>query len=173
LRGPLSRVAHPHVGAMPLDETDVMDASYGPAGLIEAGQGFGEKHRARLAKTYRALGHALKLLKIADPSIAAEWRRKAERGNADARGALELHYLGVRVLTILLHGVDLYVVFPKRMTCREEKQFERRNDEFFALYRRYRDEDRMSRNKSIETAAEHCGYGWFRGYEIVDVREAS
>ena len=107
----------------------------------------------------------------ADPSIVAEWRRKAERGNEDARGAVELHDLGVRVLAILLHGVDLYVVFPKRMTSREEKQVERRNDEFFALYRRYRDEERMSRNKAIETAAEHCGYSRSRGYEIADLRE--
>jgi len=84
---------------------------------------------------------------------------------------LELHDWAVRVLAILLHGVDLYVVFPKQITSREEKQVERRNDEFFALYRRYRDEDKMSRNKAIETAAEHCGYGRSRGCEIVDVRE--
>jgi hypothetical protein len=178
----------PHGGAIPLDETGVADASYGPAGLIEAGQGFEKKHRARLRKTYEDLDHALKLLKAADhdlwialhrpylsdtadPSIVAEWRRKAERGNEDAKGAVELHDWAVRVLAILLHGVDLYVVFPKRMTSREEKQVERRNDEFFALYRRYRDEERMSRNKAIETAAEHCGYGRSRGYEIVDLRE--
>jgi hypothetical protein len=55
-----------HGGAMPLDETGVADASYGPAGLIEAGQGFAKKHRTRLAKTYRDLDHALKLLKSAD-----------------------------------------------------------------------------------------------------------
>jgi hypothetical protein len=178
----------PHGGAMPLDETGVMDASYGPAGLIEARQGFEKEHRARLTKTYRDLDHALKLLKAvyhdlwitlrrpylsdtADLSVVAEWRRKAERGNKDAQGTVELHDLAVRVLAILLHGVDLYVVFPKRMTSREEKQVERRNDEFFALYRRYRDEERMSQNKAIETAAEHCGYGRSRGYEIVDLRE--
>jgi hypothetical protein len=101
----------------------------------------------------------------------AEWRRKAERGNEEAKGALELHDLALRVLAILLHGVDLYVVFPRRMTSREEKQVERRNDEFFSLYKRYRHEDGMSRNKAIETAAEHCGYGRSRGYEIVDLRE--
>lgn len=75
------------------------------------------------------------------------------------------------MLAILLPGVDLYVVFPKRMTSREERQVERRNDEFFALYRRYRNVERMSRNKAIETAAEHCGYGRSRGYEIVELRE--
>ena len=178
----------PHGGAMPLDGTGVADASYGPAGLIEAGQGSSKKHRTRLKKTCEDLDHALKLLKsadhdlwialhrpylsgTADPSIVAGWRRKAERGNRDAKGAVELHDLAVRVLAILLHGVDLYVVFPKRMTSREEKQVERRNDEFFALYRRYRDEDRMSYNKAIETAAEHCGYSRSRGYEIADLRE--
>jgi hypothetical protein len=57
------------------------------------------------------------------------------------------------------------------MTSREEKQVERCNDEFFALYRRYRDEEKMSRNKAIETAAEHCGYSRSRGYEIADIRE--
>ena len=69
------------------------------------------------------------------PSVVAGWRRKAERGNRDAKGAVELHDLAVRVLAILLYGVDLYVVFPKRMTSREEKQVERRNDEFFVPYR--------------------------------------
>ena len=173
---------------MPLDETGVADASYGPAGLIEAGQGFDKKHRTRLKKTYRDLDHALRLLKAADhdlwialhrpylsdtadPSIVAEWRRKAERGNEDAKGAVELHDLALRVLAILLHGVDLYVVFPKRMSTREEKQVDRMNDEFFALYKTFRYGDGMSRNKAIEKAAEHCGYGRSRGYEIVEVRE--
>jgi hypothetical protein len=65
----------------------------------------------------------------------------------------------------------MVLVFLKRMTSCEEKQVERRNDEFFSLYLRYRDEERMSRNKAIETAAEHCGYGRSRGYDIADLRE--
>jgi hypothetical protein len=44
--------------------------------------------------------------------MLAEWRQRAECGNEDARGAVEPHDLAVRVLAILLHGVDLYVVFP-------------------------------------------------------------
>lgn len=178
----------PHGGAMPLDETGVIDAAYGPAGLIQAGQAFESKHRKLLRETYRDLDHALNILKaadhdlwislhrpylsdIGDSSIVAEWRKKAERGNGEAQGAVELHDLAIRVLAILLYNVDLFVVFPKRMTSREEKRVERRNDELFALYKTFRYGDGMSRSKAIEKAAEYCGYGRSRGYEIVGLRE--
>ena len=60
------------------------------------------------------------------------------------------------------------MVFPKRMTSTEEKQAEQGGDEVFAPYLRYSHEDRMSPNKAIGKAAEHCGYG---RHEIADLRE--
>ncbi|CAA9417696.1 MAG: hypothetical protein AVDCRST_MAG03-2314 [uncultured Rubrobacteraceae bacterium] len=45
------------------------------------------------------------------------------------------------------------------------------NDELFGLYKNFRYGDGLSRNKAIEKAAEHCGYGRSRGYEIVGIRE--
>lgn len=69
-----------------------------------------------------------------------------------------------------LAATDLYVVFPKRMTSREEGQVERRNDEFFALYLKLR-EEKMGKTKAVETAAEMCGYGATRAWEIIKLRE--
>lgn len=45
------------------------------------------------------------------------------------------------------------------------------NDELFGLYEIFRYGDGMSRNRTIEKAAEHCGYGRSRGYKIVEIRE--
>ncbi len=53
----------------------------------------------------------------------------------------------------------MYPVWSKRMTIREEKQVERLNDESFSLYKSSRYGDGMRRDKAIEKAAEHCGYG--------------
>jgi len=64
----------------------------------------------------------------------------------------------------------MYAVWPKRMTTREEKQVEWMNDEFFAVYRRLR-EDAMKHGAAIKTAAEMQGYGLTRAYEIVNLRE--
>lgn len=177
----------PHGGAMPMDETGVIDAAYGPAGLIQAGQEFEEKHRKLLKRTYQDLDHALNILKVADhdlwialrrpylsdaadASIVAEWRRKAERGNEEARGAVELHDLAVRVLLILLYNVELFVVWPKRMTSQEEKEIERRNDEFFRVYRQLREEGR-NKTGAVKSATAMTGYSESRGWQIVRVRE--
>lgn len=184
----------PHGGAMPLDETGLIDAAYGPAGLIQAGQVFEKRHRKLLRETYDYLDHALNILKTADhelwialhrpylsdaadSSIVVEWRKKAERGNEDAKGAVELHDLAIRVLAILLYNVDLFVVFPARMTSREEKDVERRNDEYFALYERLRDDllagglsQRSANRQAIRDAAQMSGYSEPRGYEIVRLR---
>lgn len=47
---------------------------------------------------------------------------------------------------------------------------EKRNDEFCALDGKLRDE-RMGKTKAVETAAEMCGYGSSRAWEIVKLRE--
>jgi hypothetical protein len=58
--------------------------------------------------------------------------------------------------------MDLHVVFPKSMLSREEGQVKKHNDEFYALYRKLR-EDRIGKTKAVETTAEMCGYGRSRG----------
>jgi hypothetical protein len=77
----------------------------------------------------------------------------------------------MRLLAMFLEDRNLYVVFPKRITSREEKQVDRMNDEFFGLYKTFRYGDGMSRNKAIEKAADHTGYSQSRAYEIVGLRE--
>ena len=160
------------------------EAAYGPAGMITSGVEFDRRDRVRLAESYRLLEHALTYLKgdgpegmtaylvlldpylgdPADPSLVNEWRKKRP-------GLVEWHDYAIGKLAEYLKHKDLYVVWARRMTSREEKQVERRNDELFRLYQTYRDGDGMSRNKAIETASEHCGYSRSRGYEIVELRE--
>jgi hypothetical protein len=69
----------------------------------------------------------------------------------------------VEKLAEYLKDTDLYVAWSKRMTTRQEEQVDCMNDEFFALYQRYHYEDKMSCNKAIEIAAEHCNYSRSRG----------
>jgi hypothetical protein len=56
------------------------------------------------------------------------------------------------------------------MTSREEKQVDRRNDEFYGLYRQFRAE-RMGKTKAVETAAEMTGYSQSGTWAIVKLRE--
>ena len=50
-------------GAMPLDETRVVDASYGPACMVLTGAGFRKGNVSGLLRSYRALVTALALLR--------------------------------------------------------------------------------------------------------------
>lgn len=84
-------------GARPLDEQHIVQAAYGPAGLILAGAGYSDytkDQRALLAKSYIALDYGLTILKgdgplgftawsvlhsaylrdEADPSVVDQWR---------------------------------------------------------------------------------------------------
>lgn len=87
-------------GAMPLEDTHVSSASYGPAGLTRAGRDFEPKDRRRLAGSYRKLNAALRLLRRdhfelwvplvepylsdpADPSLVDHWRGQVERLDAE------------------------------------------------------------------------------------------
>jgi hypothetical protein len=202
----------PFGGASPTDSTLNLETqgSYGPAGLIQAGQAFDREGRRLYAESYAALEHALTLLKgehfeswlvllapylgdPGDPSLVTRWREKhraweAERERLrkkhkkDAYRVAEWekenlepqlihrHDEAVGRLAGYLETTDLYVVFPKRMTSREETQVERRNDEFFTLYGKFR-EEKMGKTKAVETAAEMCGYGATRAWEIVRLRE--
>lgn len=80
-------------GAMPLDETGVVDASYGPAGMVLMGAGFEKRDVPGLVRSYRALVTALALLRrehfqewgaliepylsdVADSGVIADWRGK-------------------------------------------------------------------------------------------------
>lgn len=181
----------PFGGAYPLDETGVVDAAYGAAGYIEEGQAYKDRReRERLRESYRLLDHALTLLKNdgtegmtcylvllspyigdpGDPSIVAEWRKKSP-------GTAEWHDLAVKKLAGYLTFKDLYVAWPARMSAREERQMERRNSEFYALYQRIKAELRdagrsesKANAEAVATAAIHCGYSKRRGYEIVAAR---
>jgi hypothetical protein len=44
------------------------------------------------------------------------------------------------------------------------------NDEFYSLYRTFRDEKMTN---AVETVAEMCSYGSTRAWEIVGIREGS
>jgi hypothetical protein len=83
----------------------------------------------------------------------AEWRKKQPL-------SAQWHDLAVEKLAEYLKGKDLFVIHPKRMTTREEKQVERMNDEFFGLYRRIKVEKleaglalRNANREAIKTAA--------------------
>lgn len=170
----------------------MVDAAYGAAGYIESGQNYDRRDRARLAESYRLLEHALTLLKNdgtegmaaylvllspylsdpADPSLVAEWRKNPN----DQRTGW--HDLAISKLADYLAFKDLYVIWPARMSAREERQMERRNSEFFALYQRIKAELRdagrsetKANSEAVATAAIHCGYSKRRGYEIVQARE--
>lgn len=80
-------------GAMPLEETGVVDASYGPAGVLLTGAGFRKGDVPGLLRSYRALAVALTFLRrdhfqewgalvepylsdVADAGVVGDWRRK-------------------------------------------------------------------------------------------------
>ena len=83
-------------GARPFDETNVVDAAYGPAGYIGAGQAFDKADRRLLAESFAHLEHALTLLQKehmaaylvllspylsdpADPSLVEAWRERERK----------------------------------------------------------------------------------------------
>ncbi len=226
----------PYGGAAPTDGTMNLEeqGSYGPAGLIQAGQAFEKKGRRLYAESYGALERALERLKAehfeswlvllapylgdpGDPALVTRWREKHRAWEAEREGIrkerrsweerrdkirkkgtartqewgeenpepervgewekghpepqlIHRHDEAVGRLAEYLATTDLYVVFPRRMTSREETEVQRRNDEFFALYQKFRDE-KMGKTKAVETAAEMCGYGATRAWEIVGLRE--
>jgi predicted secreted protein len=78
---------------MPLDETGVRDASYGPAGLVTTGAAFEKRDVPGLAESYRKLNADMRRLRredfqlwasliepylsdTADPSAVDDWRQK-------------------------------------------------------------------------------------------------
>jgi hypothetical protein len=82
----------PFGGAMPLGESGVIDAAYGPAGLVESGQEFPKSDRAPLAASFKKLRLALRVLRAedfdawasliapylgdpADPGVVGHWRK--------------------------------------------------------------------------------------------------
>lgn len=104
------------------------------------------------------------------PSRIAHLHVRAREGQ-DAQHTLVNIGYGIRCIASYLAATDLHVIWPARMTSREEKQVERRNDELYAVYLRHRDEGK-SRGRAIADAATECGYGTSRTYEIVNLRES-
>lgn len=90
----------PYGGATPIEDTALKNSSYGPNGMIFAGQDFEEKDRRGLAESYRALNAALRILRRdgfklwaslvepyladpADPALVDHWRALVGRLDAD------------------------------------------------------------------------------------------
>lgn len=160
-------------------------ASYGAGGYTETGIQFELKDVSGLTRSYEDLEHALTLIREStdeeeflgwlllhgpyigdpgDPSIVAEWREKRP-------GLAKRHDWIVGRLAHYLRYRDLYVVFPKRMSSREEKLVDKRNDELYRLYSTFRGEG-AKKTKAVQTAAAMCGYDERRAWDIVRLREA-
>src|SRR4051794_23051365 len=148
--------------------------------MIVAGMAFDKEHLGMLEETFKLLDHALVLLKRyhfeawllfkrpytgdpGDPAIVDEWRKKRP-------GLIEWHDCGVEKLAGYLEGKDVYVPWPSRMQTRKPSSVKEMIDEFYALYRKFRDE-KTSKTKAVNTAAEMCEYSQSRAWEIVGLRE--
>lgn len=158
---------------------------FGPAGLIMAGTQFEREDRYLLRESFELLEHALILLKRddyyawlalyepyladpSDPSIVDDWRLKSKH-SIRAQRSLQNHDRGVWALTEMMLDQDLYCVTPSRMTTTQEKQVEKRNDELYSLFLKLR-KDGESKTRAVKQAAEWCGYGLTRAWEIVGLR---
>ena len=157
---------------------------YGPGGMIVAGIAFKGYHLGMLADSFKALEHALTMLKNggplknagylvllapylgdpADPSLVNKWRENPK----DCRTGW--HDLAVEELAHYLRNTDLYVPWSSRMQTRKPETVKQMNDEFYALYEKLRN-DGERKTKAVETAAEWCDYGLSRAWEIVKLRE--
>lgn len=174
----------PYGGAMPLEETGVKDASYGPAGLIEEGQAFSEKQRELLAPSYKYLDDALYKLETGspaqrnayltllrpylgdpgDPSIVDKWKQHT----FDCR--MEWHDIAVEELAVMLKDKKLNVVWPKRMSTRQETHVDRMNDDAWRIYKQLRAEGK-GKSRAVSDAALITGYTERRIWQIVKIRE--
>lgn len=120
----------------------------------------------------------------ADIALVDDWREKArdewkktktgwvqtKRGYISAQRFLEKHDRAITTLAGYLKDHDLYVPRPGRMSTRKPETVEQMNDEFYALYEKLR-KDGEGKTKAVRTAAEWCGYGERRGWDIVKLRE--
>lgn len=170
-------------GGLPIEDSYMRGAAYGPSALIEAGVYFPRKWRPALAVSFEKLEYALTMLKNdgitgrlcyllllapylgdpADPSIVTRWRKERP-------GLADWHDLAIKKLAGYLASHDLFVIWPKRMTSQEAQQIEHRNAELFGLYKRLVDEG-TNKTEAVKQAALMCGYGKRRAWEIVRARE--
>lgn len=72
----------------------------------------------------------------ADPSVVEDWRLKAQRGYVGARRFIERHDAAIAQLAFYLGEVDLYVVYARRMSEREETEVENENAAIYAVVKR-------------------------------------
>lgn len=180
----------PYGGAFALEDATLKDASYGPAACIETGAAYPKGQRAGLRKSYRLLDAAIELEKRTaegmaawllllgpyfgdpgDPDIVRRWREVGDE-------RIGWHDWFVDRLAGRLAHKDLYVVWPARMSTRQEKQIEKRHNEFYEEYQQIKAEklkegmsQRKANKKAVDTASARCGLSLRRGYEIVQVRE--
>lgn len=142
--------------------------AFGPAGLIFSGTEFEGEDRKAIRRSFRALVAPLVRLQEeekvgkhsegdpitgakayitfiepyfadpADPSIVADRRKKAAKGNMVARRFTEAHDAGVEWLALDLWDVELHSVFPRLMSEKEEAEIEHQNSEMYAVFQRLR-----------------------------------
>lgn len=179
----------PFGGAFALEDATMKDASYGPAGFIEEGMEYPKKQRGRLKQSYQDLSHAIEIEKATtegmaawlllhecyfgdpgDPAIVSEWRKASDY-------RIDYHDRFISRLADHLRHKDLYVIWPARMSVREETQLERRNDELFKEYEQLKAEkireglpERSANAQAVNIAATRHGYRRSRAYEIVQIR---
>lgn len=178
-----------HGGAMPIDDsTNVTEASYGPAGYIEAGMAFGsedgftKRDRYLLAKSYEYLEHALTLLKAdgqdgmagylsllkpylsdpADPAVVERWRKSGSQ-------AVTHHDHAVKKLAGYLRVRELHPIYGKMMSVTEEARVERQNAEMYAIFQRLRVSG-FTERAAISQVAEQLRVGTDTVERVVEFR---
>lgn len=168
---------------MPLDETHLRSAGYGPAGFILSGSAFTPFQAANLARSYKYLNHALTLLQNgdtadrmrylvllapylgdpADASLVDLWRKKP----GDQRWVW--HDEAVEKLCHYLRKIELFAVSPREMTEDEKRESSQRDARVYAHYTKMRRAGRRH-DKAIEMAAEEFATSTDRVELLVELR---
>lgn len=174
-------------GAMPPDESYVSAADYHSAAFLEPGLYWPREVRAAVAESYDVLEDAITLVKNegpvgfnawlaalspflgpeADPSLVEHWRQ-TKPILADWCDLFVRKVAGY--LDRAIPRVQLFVVFPSRMTSGQARRIEDRNAELFNVYLSLLG-DGHRKTEAVETAAMMCGYSISRTWAVVKSRE--
>lgn len=178
---------------MATEDSHLRSAEYGPGGMVVEGAYYDRAEVADLKRSFADLEDALARLRNsdreayyaligpylsdpADPSMVEDWRRKTKqivRGRLFVvrhERAVANHDLAIELLAMDLARRSLYVRWPKRMTSQEADSIEKRNQEVYETYLRFR-EDGMKKTRAIEEAAKIQDYSRSRVFVIVGLRD--
>lgn len=98
-----------------------------------------------------------------------DWLVEKARGNLDARRLLTRCNAGIDLLTRLCEHDELFVVFARARSVREEKKMEERNSEIADFYQAERDAGKSERSAALATRGEY-GISEGRVRQIVELR---